>query len=124
MEDKKSYLSTLEPKQIYERFKLVWSLYRDDRISRWHKMILLTGVAYLAMPIDLIPDFIPGIGLIDDIFILILVGDWFIRACPQDIVEEHRQNVAAGISDFDEDMKTVVYIIRKEFNELFARRRS
>ncbi len=119
-----SYLASLEPRQVYERLKIVWALYKDDRVSRWHKLILMTGVAYAVFPLDLIPDFIPGLGLLDDIVVLILVGDWFIKACPDDIVEEHRQTVATGESEFDEDFKTLVYMVRQEFKSLLARFRS
>lgn len=115
-----SYISTLEPRQIYERLKVVWSLYKDQRVSRWHKLILLTGVAYAVMPIDLIPDFIPGIGWLDDLFVLILVGDWFIKACPAEIVAEHRRAAQAGISEFDEDFKTLVYVVRKELRSILS----
>lgn len=117
-----SYLRSLDPKQVYERLKLVWGLYKDDRISKYAKLTLLIGIGYAAMPIDLIPDFIPGLGLIDDVFVLILVGDWFIKLCPPDIVEEHRSLIKTGQSDFDEDLRTTIYIIKNEFREIFKRR--
>jgi len=117
-----SYLSSLEPKKIYEKLKLVWGLYKDERISKWQKMVLLVGVAYAVIPIDLIPDFIPGLGMVDDIIVLLLVSDWFIKLCPPDIVEEHRLIVQSGIGDFDEDFKTLVYMIKKEFKNFIGRR--
>ncbi len=122
-ERNQSYLSTMEPRQIYERLKLVWGLYKDKRVSRWHKMVLLLGIAYAAMPIDLIPDFIPGLGIVDDLIVLLLVADWFIQICPPAIVEEHHEMIYGGISDFDEDLKTLVYIIKKEFHVLVSRKK-
>src|SRR6266508_2431199 len=49
---------------------LVSRLARDQRISRPRRMILLLVLGYLALPIDLVPDFLPGIGQLDDAVLL------------------------------------------------------
>jgi hypothetical protein len=41
---------------------LVWRLARDRRISRPRRALLFAVLGYLALPIDLVPDFLPGIG--------------------------------------------------------------
>ena len=52
--------------------------------------------AYALSPIDLIPDFIPVLGLLDDI-ILVPAGLWlFVKLLPPGIMEEHRQTAAAA----------------------------
>ena len=45
---------------------LVSRLARDGRISRPRRVALFIALAYLALPIDLVPDFLPGIGQLDD----------------------------------------------------------
>ncbi len=44
--------------------------YRDPRLGLLPKILLALVAAYLASPIDLIPDFIPFFGLVDDLVIL------------------------------------------------------
>ncbi len=53
-------------------------------------------VAYALSPIDLIPDFIPVIGFLDDA-ILLPIGIWAVRRLiPTQVMAEHRASVAAG----------------------------
>jgi uncharacterized membrane protein YkvA (DUF1232 family) len=47
-------------------------LIRDPRVSGWRKLVLAPLAAYLAMPYDLIPDFIPVAGQLDDALVVAL----------------------------------------------------
>jgi uncharacterized membrane protein YkvA (DUF1232 family) len=49
---------------------LVGRLARDGRISRPRRLLLFLVLGYLALPIDLVPDFLPGIGQLDDAVLL------------------------------------------------------
>ena len=49
---------------------MVSRLARDGRISRPRRALLFLVLGYLALPIDLVPDFLPGIGQLDDAVIL------------------------------------------------------
>ncbi|HEY6638198.1 MAG TPA: DUF1232 domain-containing protein [Solirubrobacterales bacterium] len=49
---------------------LVSRLARDERISRPRRALLFLVLGYLALPIDLVPDFLPGIGQLDDAVVL------------------------------------------------------
>ena len=49
---------------------LVSRLARDRRISRPRRAALFVVLGYLALPIDLVPDFLPGIGQLDDAVVL------------------------------------------------------
>jgi uncharacterized membrane protein YkvA (DUF1232 family) len=51
---------------------LVKRLLGDPRVPRRHKLLLVAVVAYLAVPFDLVPDFIPVAGQLDDALIVVL----------------------------------------------------
>lgn len=67
---------------------------RDPRVP-WHAKALAAGVvAYALSPIDLIPDFIPVLGLLDDL-ILVPLGVLAVRALvPPAVLEDCRQRAA------------------------------
>jgi uncharacterized membrane protein YkvA (DUF1232 family) len=68
----------------------VWLAARDPRTPLYAKLFGLLIAAYALSPIDLIPDFIPVLGLLDDA-ILIPIGVWlFEKMIPRDQFAEHR----------------------------------
>ena len=68
---------------------------RDPRVP-WHAKALAILVAgYALSPIDLIPDFVPVLGYLDDV-ILVPVGIWLVvRLIPAHVMAEHRELAAA-----------------------------
>src|SRR5437867_8769566 len=73
--------------------RLYWRLLRDPRVSIWPKALIVGALAYVVLPFDLIPDFSPLIGEIDDLVILIVAARWFIEWCPPEVVREHAQAI-------------------------------
>ena len=73
-----------------------WLAARDTRTPWYARVLGLLVTAYALSPIDLIPDFIPVIGLLDDA-ILIPLGIWlFVRMLPEGLFDEHRAAAAAA----------------------------
>jgi uncharacterized membrane protein YkvA (DUF1232 family) len=64
-------------------------LLADERVSRWRKALLVALVLYLAMPIDLVPDFIPIAGQLDDVVLVVLVLRVLLRGGGAELVREH-----------------------------------
>jgi uncharacterized membrane protein YkvA (DUF1232 family) len=60
----------------------------DRRIPWVAKLVPLLLVPYLAMPFDLIPDFLPVLGYLDDVVLIIVALALFIRLCPSQVVQE------------------------------------
>ena len=75
--------------------KLFWRLLKDGRVGLTPKLLLLLIVAYVVMPVDLLPDFLPGLGQLDDLILIFLGLKGFIRLCPREVVREHVQAIAA-----------------------------
>jgi uncharacterized membrane protein YkvA (DUF1232 family) len=67
---------------------LVTRLLRDPRVPRRRKLVLFGLVAYLALPFDLVPDFIPVAGQLDDAIIVALVLRHFVRAGGEPMMRE------------------------------------
>jgi uncharacterized membrane protein YkvA (DUF1232 family) len=57
----------------------LWRYVRDGRVPLWRKLVGVAAVAYLIWPFDLIPDFIPVIGYLDDAGILTAAALFLVR---------------------------------------------
>jgi len=68
---------------------LVRRLVGDSRVPRRHKLLLGALVGYLALPIDLVPDFIPVAGHIDDVLAVVLALRVVVRASGSELLREH-----------------------------------
>jgi uncharacterized membrane protein YkvA (DUF1232 family) len=71
---------------------------RDPRVPWYAKAVGACVVAYALSPIDLIPDFVPVLGLLDDLVLVPLGLLLVVRLIPADILAEHRA-AAAGVAD-------------------------
>jgi|TARA_R110002020_G_scaffold114743_1_gene264018 uncharacterized membrane protein YkvA (DUF1232 family) len=69
---------------------------RDPRVPWYAKALALVVVGYALSPIDLIPDFIPVLGYLDDVILLPLGILLVIRLIPPKILAEHRDLAAAA----------------------------
>ena len=77
---------------------LVARLVRDGRVPRRSKLLLGLLVAYLALPIDLIPDFVPVAGQLDDAVLVALVLRRVLRSGGRLLVEEHWPGPEASLA--------------------------
>jgi uncharacterized membrane protein YkvA (DUF1232 family) len=73
-----------------------WLAARDPRTPWYARAVGLMVAAYALSPIDLIPDFIPVLGLLDEA-VLIPLGIWlFLKLLPDGLFAEHRAEAAAA----------------------------
>lgn len=77
-------------KSIETDIYALYKAYRDPRVPWYVKIIILFLLGYFISPIDLIPDFIPVIGYIDDILIISLTIYLIIKLIPAEVFQDCR----------------------------------
>ena len=81
---------------MWKRLSVVWSVVRGDarllwhalrhpRAPRWLKLGVLGIVLYLLSPVDLIPDVLPMLGVVDDLVLVPLAIRWLLSRLPADV---------------------------------------
>ncbi|UUZ95817.1 DUF1232 domain-containing protein [Paenibacillus sp. P25] len=77
-------------KRLKSNLMVLYLAYRDPRVPWFAKVFALCVVAYAFSPVDLIPDFIPVLGYLDDL-ILVPLGVYIaLRLFPSHVLEEYR----------------------------------
>ena len=77
---------------------LVRRLMRDPRVPRRRKLLLAALVGYLALPFDLVPDFIPVAGQLDDALVVALALRAVLRGGGRELVREHWPGPAGSLA--------------------------
>ncbi len=77
--------------RLRERIEFLKAVWKDPRTPWYAKAVLAATVGYLLSPIDLIPDFIPLVGYLDDL-IIVPLGFWLAYVLvPREVWQEHRR---------------------------------
>ena len=64
--------------RLLQDFRLLYALIKDywkgeyRQVSKWSIIVFFLAIVYILSPIDVLPDYIPGIGQIDDVTVLLL----------------------------------------------------
>jgi uncharacterized membrane protein YkvA (DUF1232 family) len=98
--------------------KLAGRLAKDPRVHRKTRWGLVLFGLYLANPIDLIPDWLPVIGYLDDVVLIALAGRWVARNIPAELIREHWD----GKLPFPEVMARLTHAARRMVPEKVRRR--
>jgi len=69
--------------------KLLYDLLRDPRVSRADKAILAGVIMYVIVPIDVIPDFVPFVGMVDDSYLIAISLLRLLNRADRKVVLEH-----------------------------------
>ncbi len=77
-------------KALKKEIVVVWLVAKHERTPVWIKLLALMIAAYALSPIDLIPDFIPVLGYLDDLIIVPLGLLLVIKLTPKEIIDDCR----------------------------------
>lgn len=88
----------LKAKQLKMQIVIVYLAYMHKDVKWYEKAFLLLILIYAASPIDLIPDFIPVLGLLDDIILIPLGVIIAVKIIPQSVWEECKIIAENGVS--------------------------
>lgn len=69
--------------------KLLWRLVRDPRVSKLDRALFAGALAYVLTPVDLIPDWIPALGQLDDLVLIALVLSRLLYRVEEEVLLEH-----------------------------------
>lgn len=81
--------------------RLLYGLLTDKRVSTVDKLLVGGAIAYIVMPIDLIPDFIPFIGEVDDVFVLVLALQRLIQHAGRTVLLDHWMGEPEELADLN-----------------------
>ena len=84
-------------KELYRTFKREIKVYKlaleDKRTPKLGKFFLGLAIGYLFFPFDLIPDFIPILGQIDELIVIPLLVYIALKFIPDEIISEQREKI-------------------------------
>lgn len=69
--------------------KLLFRLLKDARVPVAEKALLIGAIIYVISPLDMIPDFIPFVGEVDDLYLVALTLLRLLNRAPDDVLREH-----------------------------------
>jgi uncharacterized membrane protein YkvA (DUF1232 family) len=78
-------------KSLKKEITALYYVYQNPKVTFLPKLIIIFALGYALSPIDLIPDFIPILGYLDDLLIVPALISLSIKLIPKEIMEEARQ---------------------------------
>lgn len=107
------YVSKLQEaaRKIRQDAMTVYFVSRDPRTPILVRLLALAIAAYAISPVDLIPDFIPVVGYLDDVILLPLGILLIIKLTPKDVIEESRTRASEVAAKPTSTVAAVVIVV-------------
>jgi uncharacterized membrane protein YkvA (DUF1232 family) len=81
--------------------RLLWGLITDSRVAMLDKLLVAGAIAYIVSPVDLVPDFIPFLGEVDDVYLLVLSLRRLMENAGRAVMLSHWTGDPADLRDFN-----------------------
>ncbi|MBX3276811.1 MAG: DUF1232 domain-containing protein [Acidobacteria bacterium] len=102
--------------------KLLARLFRDGRVPTAEKALLLGTIVYVISPIDALPDMIPFLGQVDDVYLVSLVILRLLARSPQDVIREHWEGSGDLASLVEKIVRAAQYVLPKRIRYILLGR--
>ena len=96
---KKTIVGTIS--EIPTFLRLLYGLITDGRVNSVDKLVVAGAIAYILLPVDIIPDFIPFLGEVDDVFLLIMALQRLIANAGRAVVQAYWPGDPAELSEMN-----------------------
>ncbi|MGJ8453905.1 YkvA family protein [Pseudothermotoga sp. U03pept] len=83
-------MKLIKVKDLNRTIAALYLARKDKRVPKKSKILISVAIGYVLSPIDLIPDFIPIIGQLDDLIIVPALIALAIKSMPKDVLEHYR----------------------------------
>jgi len=100
--------------------RLLAALLTDVRVPWTQKAILGLAVGYVLSPVDLIPDFVPVLGAMDDVAVTMLAVDLFLERIPDELLNQKLQELGIERNALERDLAQVRRMIPKPLRRLLG----
>ena len=78
--------------RLISSIRLIWKLLTDSRVPFWIRIALPLALIYVISPIDILPDFIPVIGRVDDIIAIVAGIMILLKLAPKKVVNQYKKD--------------------------------
>ncbi len=108
-------------RELYQQARLIFALMGDPEVPIYLKFIPFFAIAYLIMPLDIIPDLAVGLGQLDDLTVILVMSRIFVEMVPDAIVKKHRDNIRVidgfeaeeDVTIIDQDVSEQIIVEKK-----------
>jgi uncharacterized membrane protein YkvA (DUF1232 family) len=77
--------------------RLLLGMVGDRRVSLFDRILVVASVVYVVFPLDLVPDFIPVLGQVDDLVLVITTVSRLFDRAPREVIESHWKGPAGEL---------------------------
>src|SRR4029078_4548824 len=88
-------------RQLPAYLRLLGGLLTDRRVNAIDKLLVAGAIAYIALPIDFIPDFIPSMGEVEDVFLLVIALQRLVANAGRPVLLAHWSGAMEDLADLN-----------------------
>ena len=96
---KRTIVTTM--KELPNFLRLLGGLLTDRRVSNTDKLLVAGAIGYILLPMDFIPDYIPFLGEVDDLFLLVIALQRLIANAGKAVLEDHWMGEPGALRSMD-----------------------